>query len=231
MKQIKPTKKDIDKALKAFKEYVCKSKSNQGNINFSYNFNQAKSNRKPEVIFTEEAYAKITTLVDNYAKEIAWHGLITKDNDVYTVTDILVYPQICTSTTVEADEVAYVRWVMEQSDEVFNAVRLQGHSHVNMGVTPSATDLNYYNNVLQSLNEDDFYIFMIINKKKEINIWIYDFKDNIIFEKQDIKITLPFNNWYYQTIKDNVKDNTPVLSRKYFPYDNIDDWSDIYESK
>ena len=157
MKQIKPTKKDMEQALNAFKDYIYKSKSNSGNINFNYNFNKAKSNKKPEVIFTKEAYAKITTLVDNHDKEIGWHGIVSKNEDIYTITDILVYPQICTSTTVEADEVEYVRWVMEQSDEVFNTVRLQGHSHVNMGVTPSATDLNYYNNMFCILIHFYFY--------------------------------------------------------------------------
>ena len=34
-------------------------------------------------------------------------------------------------------------------------------------------------NHLKTLKDDDYYIFMIINKRNDINMWIYDLKTNI----------------------------------------------------
>ena len=39
-----------------------------------------------------------------------------------------------------------------------------GHSHVNMGTSPSSVDLNHQEEILRMLGDNDFYIFMIWNK-------------------------------------------------------------------
>ena len=211
MKQIKPTKLDKIRALKAFEKYLNQYKSNSGHIRFDYDYNNSiEVDVKPIVEFTPLAYLKMQSLVQNAKEEIGWHGLVAKADNVYKVYDIIVYPQTVTAVTVSTDEVEYANWLMSYPDEVFNDIRLHGHSHVNMGVSPSSTDTDFYNNLLNNLLDDDYYIFMIINKKNELNIWIYDSPNNIIFETKDIQVNvkigdLELNEWYSENVKANVK--------------------------
>lgn len=228
MKQITPTKLDLNKAMKAFKEYLTKSKTNTGKIKFEYDLSKVTSDIKPKVVFTTEAYGKITTLVDSASKEIAWHGLVSKEDDVYVVEDIVVYPQVVTATTVESDDEDYATWLMNFNDESFNKLKLHGHSHVNMSVSPSSTDLTFYNKMLNIMDKDAFYIFMIMNKKKDLTIWIYDFPNNIIFENKDISVITPFGDWYKSIVKDFIKENIS----KYKSFDDFGkDWRDYDEFK
>lgn len=142
---------------------------------------------KPVIFFTKNAQDKMETLVDMCDKEIAWHGLVKKEEtdqgDIYTIYDIVVYPQVVTqATAVAIDDVGM--WYMNQPDEIFNFIRMQGHSHVNMSVSPSVTDTTYYNNLLTQVN--DYYIFMILNKRGTLHIELHDVVNGIIFEKNDL---------------------------------------------
>ena len=104
---------------------------------------------------------------------------------------ILVYPQEVTASTVEMDTEKYATWLMENiEDERFNAIRMQGHSHVRMGPTPSSVDLNHQEEILQMLGDNDFYIFMIWNKSFASNIKVYDMKENTLFENSDVSVKI-----------------------------------------
>lgn len=214
MKYIKMPKANEEDIIKEFKKYIAEHKTNTGKISFSYDYAKPEfKGKKPTVIFTAIAWLKMTSLVDNCSTEIGWHGLVEKRKGIYYITDILVYPQTVTGATVDADDEEYPKWLMSIPDNDFSKLKMQGHSHVNFGVTPSATDNNFYNKLLQNMEQDAFYIFMIINKKKDLNIWIYDFKANIIFEKKDITVDVSIdsgflNKWYDKTYESNVKQYT-----------------------
>jgi hypothetical protein len=141
---------------------------------------------KPIVFLTTTAYVKMTHLIHNCNKELAWHGTVSKINNNYLIEDILVYPQTVTSTTVDSDDEKYPLWCMNLNDEVINKLRFQGHSHVNMGTSPSGRDTTNWKNFLNILKEDEFYIFCIGNKKGEYYWTIYDNAINIMFENKDI---------------------------------------------
>ena len=146
------------------------------------------TNITPKIIFTDEAADKIWELVDACEKEIAWHGLVTKEKNTYTIYDILVFPQEVTASTATAKEEEYVMWMNELDDETFNHMRFHGHSHVNMGVTPSAIDTDYQQTLANTVQ--DFYIFGIFNKKRSYNLYLYDTEQNLLFETKDLKTTL-----------------------------------------
>ena len=67
---------------------------------------------------------------------------------------------------------------------------MQGHSHVNMGTSPSTVDLNHQEKILEQLEDDMFYIFMIWNKSFKRTIKIYDLAKNILFEDADIDVKI-----------------------------------------
>ena len=147
---------------------------------------------------SENAYKKMRALVDTSKEEVGWHFLAHKISKAYyEITDVIVFPQKTSAATVTTDDVKYTKWLIEWDDEIFSQIRGHGHSHVNMGVTPSATDIDYQNNMLQNL--EDFYIFLIINKRDDIYAVIADAEENVVYDCKDITVELPysvdFNNW------------------------------------
>lgn len=145
---------------------------------------------RAKIIFDPVAYTKILMLMFGSDKEIGWHGLITRDTDdpsVFHVEDVILFPQTVTSVTVNADDEKYPLWAMNLPDETFAKCRFHGHSHVNMGVTPSATDLTYYAQSIKQFNSG-FYVFMIFNKRFEMFCQVYDFDRNVMYETSEVDI-------------------------------------------
>lgn len=189
-KVIKLSQDILDQYTQEFYETLRTGKFSDGKVNFTKTLGTV--DRKATVLFTEMAWQKMQTLVREFDKEVAWHGIAERCNekDAYLISDILVYPQEVTGATVTTDQEKYQMWLMSQEDEVFNNIRMQGHSHVNMGVTPSSVDLNLYESILEQLDEDMFYIFMIWNKRWDKTIKIYDIRENILFETADVTVSV-----------------------------------------
>lgn len=163
-------------------------KMSDGKVVFSKTLNDI--GEKATLYYTEEAWMKSKLLIAMNDKEIAWHSLAKRGEDPtkheYIIYDVLVYPQEVTGTTVTTDQVRYQTWLYEQPDEVFNNIRAQCHSHVNMGVSPSGVDTSLYERILNQLSDEDFYIFTIGNKKGDLTVIIYDMGKNILFETKDV---------------------------------------------
>lgn len=150
---------------------------------------------KPTLIFSYTAELKIDSLVAMCDTECAWHGIIAHipGTDVFKVEDILVYPQKVYAAFVESDDELYPNWLNELDDDTFYKCRMQGHSHVNMPVSPSPQDLKYYDE-LMSL-KPDYYIFMIANKRDQVYVEIRDEVHNVIYETNDIDIKYMSDMW------------------------------------
>ena len=200
MKPISFNKEVQRKILADFQKFLATARLGKNKIDYSYTLEDIvdKTIKKPELYFTADAYLKMITLVDSTTDEIGWHGVVERDGHRFKVTDILVYPQIVTGSNIRTDQEAYNTWLMSQPDEIFNNIRYQGHSHVNFAVTPSdfgpGSDVHLYESILQTLRKTDYYIFMIINKRREIFVMIYDMAQNIVFEKDDITIYVMLSN-------------------------------------
>jgi hypothetical protein len=214
MKWIKITPEQQQLMLKKFQDLLTAGRFSDGKINFSESIDKVTGVevKKPTIYFTAVAWLKMLKLIDHATTEIGWHGVVDRNAEkgAYLIKDILVYPQTVTGATVTTDELEYGQWLMKQPDGVFEKIRFQGHSHVNFGVTPSGVDENFYNNILQTLTEGDYYIFMIMNKRGEVTIMLYDFTQNIIFEKADITLKVTdgkhsIDDWVTKMVKDNVK--------------------------
>lgn len=192
----------------------------------------------PTIIVSTEADRKISALVEQCKDEIAWNGTVIYDeeNNTYFIEDIFVFPQIVTRSTAESTD-DYGIWLSQFSDEEFSKLRFHGHSHVNMGVSPSGTDTTFQENLINTVQ--DFYIFAIYNKRGDFNVWIYNKVQNLVYETKDIYYDSEATEviiWADEMIKDFVttksyastttthttkgkdKDKTPVLKgqREYF---------------
>lgn len=191
-KPIKMTPEYLQQCRDEFEKALAATKLADGKITFTKTF--TADAKKAEVHFTSLAWRKMTALLSAFDKEVAWHGVAFRSDDEskneYIIEDIVVYPQEVTGASVEMDTEKYALWLMENAeDERFNDLHMQGHSHVNMGTSPSSVDLNHQEEILNMLGDDDFYIFMIWNKSLTSNTKIYDMGKNILFENADVSVT------------------------------------------
>lgn len=174
--------------LEEFEKALSSAKFGDGKLSFTKSLGTV--DRKARVYFTEIAWMKITTLLREFSKEVAWHATayrIPGDKDEYLIKDVLVYPQTVTSATVDMDVENYAQWIMDNiDDDRFNNIRCQMHSHVHMSVFASGTDIQHQEEILEQLGDNDFYIFMIWNKRHDVYMRIFDIQKNILFETGDI---------------------------------------------
>lgn len=186
-KIVRITPEYIEQCKEQFAQVLQNAKLADGKINFTKTFS-TDSQQKTVLYFSPEAWVKMFMLLSQFDKEVAWHGVAERLGDNYMITDIVVYPQTVTGTTVDMDTEKYAQWLMDNAeDERFYNIHMQGHSHVRMQPNPSAVDLAHQEEILAQLDDDNFYIFMIYNKELKRNIKIYDMRKNILYEDADIE--------------------------------------------
>lgn len=188
MHNIRLNEKSLEEMIDLLKEQFQKANNTTDKISFTYKFSHP-AEEKVCLKIEEAAWRKINALVATCDKEVAWHCTATKTDSSYIIEDVFVFPQIISAATVTTDDTEYAKWLMALPDNIFNKLRVHGHSHVNMDVTPSGRDTTYQENILT--NVKDFFIFMIQNKKGDIWKAIYDVEANIVYENDDILVITP----------------------------------------
>lgn len=212
-KHIILTEDKIKEVLAQAEKQLRETKMAEGNLKITCT--SPDIDEAANIVFSPTAYAKMLALVMNFTDEVAWHGTVMRDGNDFYITDILVYPQEVTGVTVNTDQAEYEMWLMSLVDEEFNHLRFQGHSHVNMGVSPSTTDLNHQEEILEQLKDDDYYIFMIVNKKLEMFISIFDYANNIKFETEDVDVYIGSTGFNAEAF---VKDAESLVVKRTYSY-------------
>jgi len=206
-------------------------KLNDGKLTFSKNF--ACKKQDAIVNISMRAYRKITALVTTSSNEVGWHGTVSRVGiNEFLIEDIFVYPQEVTKATVTTDQELYTTWLFDFDDDKFDAMRLHGHSHVNMGVTPSVTDVAHRNQILAQLKDDMFYIFMVWNKSLSTHTLIYDMQQNVLYENSDIEVVIEQDGDMEEFLADaeaKVKEYAPKISYK--KYDSNSYYSNYYDQR
>lgn len=174
---------------------------------------------EPTVCITNKAYIKMRLLVDKFDKEIGWYGVVNKMpglDSTYVIEDIIVYPQKVTGVTCEQDESKIFEFEMGLTTEQVNHKRFHGHSHVNMGTSPSGVDENFYQDLLSQVT--DYFIITITNKRNEYTTKFYDVANNLLYTEVPIHLIDDAGNimseWYTSEIDKNiVKEPTSVITQ------------------
>jgi hypothetical protein len=194
-----------------FAEMIKKAK-NAGGIEYTKKFEN--TNQKAIVVFTPKAWFKMQALIDRFDSEICWHGVVSKTEiGRYLITDILVCPQVVSGVTVNTDQEEYEKWLFSLSDDIFDGLRMQGHSHVKMSTSPSTVDLTHWESIFEQLDDDMFYIFMIWNKMGEKTIRIYDMIDNVFYESSDVSVQIEDIN-----LDEFIDNSKKLVTQKTSPY-------------
>ena len=217
-KIIQMTPEVIREAMEAFASALKTQKMTDGTISFTRKL--AAVDRKATVYFTDVAWFKMQTLIMNTDKEIGWHGVAKRgddpEKDEYIISDIVIYPQTVTGATVNTDQAEYENWLNDLDDNTFNNLRMQGHSHVNMGVSPSSVDLDLYEEFLERMTPDMFYIFLIYNKRGDKMVKVYDLRKNLLFETADVTVEILDSGLglakLFTDMKEKVKTKQPAAS-------------------
>lgn len=183
-KPIRLTDELRELAVTEFASALSKIKMAEGKLNYCKNFTY-KDEEKAKILFTPTAYAKMISLLMAFDSEVAWHGGGSRiDASTYLISDIFVYPQTVTGTTVEMDNEKYAKWI---EDDKYDNIVMQGHSHVNMSTFASPTDKEHQESILTQLRNNKFYIFLIWNKRLEHVTAIYDMENNIMYDDNEIE--------------------------------------------
>ena len=161
---------------------------------------------EPTVYITTQAYTKMRMLVDKTSTEIGWYGTVTKVpglTSIYVIEDIIVYPQKVTGATCEQLDEKMFEFEMNLTTDQVNHKRFHGHSHVNMGTTPSGVDEQFYHDILTQVT--DFFIITVTNKRNEYTTRFYDMEHNLLFTDVPIQVIddegLELDYWYDESKK------------------------------
>lgn len=208
-KPLKMTEQMIKECVEQFEKDLRSMRLFNGKIKYEDSY-EYKEDEKATIIYSQLAYAKQLRLINDFSTEVAWNGIVRRDKENpyrFYVEDIIVFPQKVTGATVTPDQKEYDMWLMSLPQDQFDNCRFHGHSHVNMGTSPSGTDDNCQKQILGRLDGDgltpeekarvieemgdrNFYIFMIWNKRGEYTVRIYDMYTNTYFEGKEIDVVI-----------------------------------------
>jgi len=141
------------------------------------------SGEMPEVRFTVSAKEDMDLIIDNGGTdEIGWLGMVRRVGYHYEVYRILLPKQEVHSATTEITPLGLAELTGELLQEgmapaEISNLRLWGHSHVNMGVSPSGQDnaqMKMFTNGIER-GPNPFFIRVVSNKKKEMHVSIFQY--------------------------------------------------------
>lgn len=138
----------------------------------------------PRVIISAEAIAKMQLYIEGCSDEIGWLGTAIKQGNSYYILDTYLFAQEVHSTTTEITPdglSAFGEEILQRADgmDIWNNLKVWGHSHVNMGVTPSGQDDSQMNTFKDGGH--DWFIRIIGNKKGDLKIDIYSYETGVIY--------------------------------------------------
>lgn len=151
--------------------------------------------KKPTILINSNTYTKMYELVKQSPIELQWHMMVKRfpETQEYHVYDILLFPQTNSGASTTTDQDEFAKWQMELIQDLefpIEDLRGHGHSHVNMNVYSSGIDDAYQKNLITKVEDGDFYLFFVLNKKMEMYALLYDFDQQIIFETNDMTIEI-----------------------------------------
>lgn len=164
---------------------------------------------EPIIYCTLTAMYKMRYYIDNCDKEIGWLGYVDRLNKyTFLIKDVFLLKQEVHSATTEISPDALAEMANnliakgDEGIEIYNSIRMWGHSHVNMSPSPSVQD----NDQMKEFTTTGFYIRLIGNKRGEWNVSLWDFDNNILWTD------VPLKEYYTVDISDEelakeIKDN------------------------
>ncbi len=138
----------------------------------------------PKITFTRKAMKWMIALIDKHNEEVGFYCTVERDNYNFLIKDVF-YPKHClvSAATCEIDPTGMQQIMMYliengREDDLEN-LKAWGHSHVNMGISPSQQDDNQALELVR--DNGDYLIRLIGNKQGLVGITFYDLEKNMKF--------------------------------------------------
>lgn len=98
----------------------------------------------PTILISKQTYDAMYYIVAESSEEVSWLGTVERDGMTFLIDEVFLFDQEVHATQTRLDEESVGGFFTElasQPDgvEKVERVRFWGHSHVNMGVTPSGS--------------------------------------------------------------------------------------------
>jgi len=167
----------------------------------------------PTVFYSHKVNAQIRHLVDTAPGEISWVGLVSRIGIHFMVDEIFVPEQTvgATFTDITPSGLAKIALLLDDRGMDTSNLIYWGHSHVNMGVSPSGTDEEQ---VEEFLEHNNIFIRGIYNKRRESKVDVFLKEDNIVHQcVSNGTMVYTLSPEELATIDSVVKDN--VSARQY----------------
>jgi hypothetical protein len=124
---------------------------------------------KPKIILENEVWRKVMYWVNKSQYEVSGLGIVkTEANGVFRVVDTMLLPQKngSTHTDIEPEDVNRALFALRDSD---GDLKWWWHSHVNMSVFWSGTDMD----TIKKLGQGGWFANTVFNKKRETRSALY----------------------------------------------------------
>jgi hypothetical protein len=168
----------------------------------SNSIEQYLDNSQPLVCISAECMEYIREIVDQCPDEVSWVMEVTElDNFIYEIDAVYLPRQKVNGATTEfdAEDIAHLL----DNEPTFDPAKWRGwgHSHVNMGVTPSGQDKK----MMQEFAKDcEFFVGMIHNKKGEVFCWVVDNTRKLFIRDVEVQIISKYENEIKDLLKKRV---------------------------
>lgn len=168
-----------------------------------------------ELYILPQAKSKMELYCDLSEGEIGWLAYVEKFEGVgFLITDCVLLKQEVHSTTTEITPEGLLEFWNNTPVDRQATIKMWGHSHVNMGVTPSGQDdsqMEYFK------DGNPWFIRLITNKKREYHIDIFDYANGIKvhMDQADLKIYNPGAEDLRKQIEEEIKEK--VSQKTYTP--------------
>ena len=142
--------------------------------------------KPPVIILTQKALNWMSVIAELHDEEVGVIGIVREDGDNTYIIDDIFYPkhQMMTGATCEISpegEADMVNWLASKGRiEESTMIRFWGHSHVNMGTSPSAQDEDQA--IYRMKRNRAYFIRGIFNKKGALTISFYDYENRRRFD-------------------------------------------------
>lgn len=138
----------------------------------------------PYVIISKQALDKMHTYTQKCTEEIGWLGTAYKHGREIYIEDTYLFDQEVHATTTEITPEGladFASEILQQENgvEIWNNLKMWGHSHVNMAVSPSGQDDSQMATFKDSGH--NWFIRLICNKAGELKVDFYDYTTGVIY--------------------------------------------------
>lgn len=139
----------------------------------------------PTIYISKDALIKMKLYIDKCSDEIGWLGTVSQNENDFLIEDVLLFDQEVHSTTTEITPEglsSFAEEILKEENgvDLWNSIKMWGHSHVNMGVSPSGQDDSQM--VTFKDSGHDWFIRVIANKKGDMKVDLYRYDLGVAYK-------------------------------------------------